>query len=254
MKDLKYKGPPDNALVYGNVFVSPEREDSPHYISNSEIIDRSDEKLQEHKIRSNFEINNEINVLKSISRTLETNSDIISLVPGFFEARETFSGYISRLSVKYTELKEDLIKAYMKIAEALRNYGVMTENSDIITFSNIKESLLRNYDDYELIHRINSLFENVKLYFSTLNYFGITQELLSKFQTEVNRFSYVTGNYSGNVFEKNEWKDEFDKDFDDAYSFLYSTIDGYFENIKDRFPKFYSEYISAKSMLPLKGQ
>lgn len=237
MKNLKYNSPPSN-------------EDSIHL---EDVFNLDKNAAHNTHLNADSGIVNELKILKSINQTLETNSDIVSLIPGFFEAREIFAEYVRNLSDKYSELKETLIKSCQKVADALRNYGVMTENSEIISFSNIKSSHFRSCNELELIHHSNKIFEKAKLYITTLNYFGISLEDLEKLEIETRKYSYAMGLHSVSIFEKSVWKEEFDRDFDEAYSFVQNTLDGYLEGIKARFPKFYSEYVSAKASAKLNG-
>ncbi|MDP4191778.1 MAG: hypothetical protein Q8858_09460 [Bacteroidota bacterium] len=224
----------------------PKKEDSMQF---DEVFKLKDNDVEKQHFALATAIANELRILQSIHQTLETNSDIVSLIPGFFEARETFKSFVCKISQKYSELKETLINSYLKVASALRNYGVMTDNTDIIALSNLKASYLKNCSDYELIHHANVMFENVKLYFTTLNYFGISHETVDSFQTIVNKFSYAAGILGENVFDRTPWKEEIDRDFDEAYSFIHDTLDSYLERIKEKFPRFYTEYTTAKTSL-----
>lgn len=194
-------------------------------------------------------ISSDLKTLRSILHTLETNSDIVYSVNGLIEVRDNFREHIHRVEKLISEMKDSLISYCSRVGDALRNYGVMVENSDIIIASNMREYSLRHQPEREVITRARALYRYAMDNISTLCFFGVSIETMNNFDNAINKLAYASGVACDNFFIKPAWQKDVDRKLDETYAFVFETLDAYVDGIKDRYPQFYAEYTSVKSSL-----
>ncbi|MGE5401158.1 MAG: hypothetical protein ACM3S2_12195 [Ignavibacteriales bacterium] len=194
------------------------------------------------------ESGNELGVLKAIYYTLSTNSDIITAQPDFVNIRQAFCEYTDRLIFRYSEAKEKLISTLLRIADSIRNYGVMTENSELIIAASVKENSLKKMEDNQLVETGKSILRYIDRYALPLHFMGVQQYSLNVLESDIEQFSYTTGIGKTEVFEKTEWKREIDEIYDNIYNVIHNKLDRLMEQMRERYPRFYHEYLQSKSL------
>lgn len=191
---------------------------------------------------SNIIINHQtkIRVIKCVKFTLETNSDIIDFFPDFILARDTFYDKERTLCDFYSNNKHYFIKIILKLAETLREYGVITDNSDIIEQSKLTADQLYKFNEKELVIKGLSIFNNAKIYFQSLTQIGNLHNILLEIKDGTSIFNESFNDNNNNLSEV------YNKLHDDLKEFLYKTIDKLANELKEQYPRFYIEYKSAR--------
>jgi len=218
----------------------------------SQHTPQSTEKLQQEELFKNVNFKtvtdliknhqSNINILKKVKYTMSTNSDILSFYPNLIEAKDNVCKYINQLNDLYGQTKKHFVECILKIGEALKNYGVMTENSEIISEASVKENQLLEMNDHALLEKGFRIFRYAKSYIQSLYAFdnlktivnecyACTDEGIESEQINQNEKSAI------NVYRKT---------FIDAKEYLTNHVDSIFGEIREKHPAFYFEYRKAR--------
>lgn len=192
---------------------------------------------------SNIIVNHQtkMSLVKSVKYTLETNSDIINTIPDFVTARDMLSDKVKRLCSFYEETRQHFIDVMLQIAESLKEYGVMTENSEVIEHSSLKKDLLLRMGDKELVIRCASVFKFARTYLQSLYLIGNMKNILSGFESQSILFSST----SVKTEDKSIYN-FYNKLYSDVKEYLCITIDKLVNDLKEHHPGFYIEYKSSR--------
>lgn len=188
----------------------------------------------------------ELGILRSICITLDTHREITGAHPDISNATRRLNDYTSRITQKYTEAKNILIRHLVKVAGALKNYGVMAENYDLVSLASVNDQALKEMTDRELFSYGVLIREYSNTYSDTLFCLGIDPNSLEEFHQTIDLFSYATGLSGTGVYENTDWKKEIDQNYDEAFSLIHNTLDHLAEHIRERYPGFYSDYLRSK--------
>ncbi|MGE5620938.1 MAG: hypothetical protein ACM3U0_00060 [archaeon] len=189
----------------------------------------------------------ELGILRSICITLDSHKDIIGGHPDLSNAARRLNDYTAKITQKYSEARNLLIRHLIKVSSALKNYGVMCDNSELIGRTSVKEQILREMSDEELFRFGAEIKEYVKVYSDTLCYLGLEQNSLDIFHETIDHFSYATGLSGSDVYQNAGWKQEIDRNYDEAFNLIHNTLDHLAERIRARYPGFYSDYLRSKA-------
>lgn len=189
----------------------------------------------------------ELGILRSICMTLDSHREITGAHPDISNATRRLNDYTAKITQKYIEAKGKLIRHLLKVAGALRNYGVMAENSELLSAVSVKEQALKEMNDEELFRYGVLIKDYCTVYSETLTFLGIESNYLEDFHKTVDHFSYATGLSGTGVFENTDWKKEIDRNYDEAFSLIHNTLDHLAEHIRERYPGFYSDYLRSKA-------
>lgn len=202
------------------------------------------EKILGNKLREMANIiiyhQSKIKIIKSVKFTLETNSDIIDLFPELILARDIFYNKEKTLCEFYSTNKHYFLKIVLKIAESLREYGVMADNSEIIEHGKITIEQLFKLGEKELAIKGLSIFNFAKTYFESLIHIGNLYNMLAEIKNESNIFNETLYN------ESHSLSDVYNQIHHDMKEFLFKTIDRLVNELKEKYPRFYIEYKSAR--------
>lgn len=188
----------------------------------------------------------ELKMLNKVKFTLCTNTDIVQSLPTFVQALDTFEDYINKISIKYRDIKNRLIKLTCRLAAAVNTYGVMTENDELIMESSVDEDDLENQNDETLLKKSGRILEHARKYLQAPNPFGIYHEIFVECEAAMDDFGYAINKRALSSIEKNSWKKEHDSLFAHAHEFMNSTLDRLMDSVKGKYPGFYREYEKAK--------
>lgn len=189
----------------------------------------------------------ELGILRSICMTLDSHREITGAHPDISSATRRLNDYTAKITQKYIEAKGKLIRHLLRIAGALRNYGVMAENSELIQAASVKEQALKEMDDEELCRYGKLIKDYSAVYSDTITFLGIEKYSLDDFHKTVDHFSYASGISGSGIFENTDWKKEIDQNYDEAFSLIHNTLDHLAEHIRERYPDFYSDYLRSKA-------
>jgi transcriptional regulator with PAS, ATPase and Fis domain len=189
---------------------------------------------------------NELKILQKIRKMLTDNAAIISEIPEFSAIMDQFSLLIDKAYSQYQDNKNSLINMIAQISDGLRNYGVMTDNDEIISVASIKKNNLYDLEDHELLERAFRIIQLARSYLSSLFLFGVQFNSLVEAENQANALSYITGLTGTDVFEETEWKRRIDEIYNETNCFVREKLDKLIENLKDQHPQLLKEYISAK--------
>ncbi|MGE5351991.1 MAG: hypothetical protein ACM3P0_07905 [Acidobacteriota bacterium] len=201
---------------------------------------RSEEKTELHQRLP------ELGILRSICITLDSHREITGAHPDILNASRRLNDYTARITQKYIEAKSKLIRHLVKVAGALKNYGVMAENSELVGTASVKEQSLKDMTDEELFRYGLIIKEYSGVYADTLSFLGIEPYRLEDFHETIDHFSYATGLSGTGVYENTDWKREIDRNYDEAFSLIHNTLDHLAEHIREKYPDFYSDYLRSK--------
>ncbi|HEX2866745.1 MAG TPA: hypothetical protein VHO03_06870 [Ignavibacteriales bacterium] len=189
----------------------------------------------------------EFGILRSICMALDSHREITGAHPDISSAMRRLNDYTAKITQKYIEAKANLIHHLLRIAGALRNYGVMAENSELVQAASVKERTLKEMDDEELLRYGSLIRDYSAVYAETITFLGIERYSLEDFHKTVDHFSYASGMSGGGIFENTDWKKEIDRNYDEAFSLIHNTLDRLAEHIRERYPDFYSDYLRSKA-------
>lgn len=188
----------------------------------------------------------ELGILRSICFTLDSHREITGAHPEISSASRRLNDYTARITQKYIEAKNKLIRHLVKVAAAIKNYGVMADNSELISTASVKEQDLKEMSDEELFRYCVLIKEYTGTYADTLSFLGIEPYSLEDFRETIDHFSYATGLSGTGVYENTDWKKEIDQNYDEAFSLIHNTLDHLAEHIREKYPDFYSDYLRSK--------
>lgn len=188
----------------------------------------------------------ELKMLNKVKFTLCTNTDIVQTLPTFVRAFDTFEDYINKISMKYKDIKDRLVKLTCKLAAAINTYGVMTENDELIAEASFSQEDLENQSDEVLLNKSYKILEDARKYLQMPNPFGIYHEIFVECEAAMDDFGYGINQQEPSPIEKNSWKKEHDSLFAHAHEFMNSTLDRLVDSLKGKYPVFYREYQKAK--------
>lgn len=205
--------------------------------------------------RNNYTLNplperfaSELKMLNKVRFTLCTNSDIVQTIPSFVQALDTFKDHLNKITGMYRDIKKQLIQFTCRLAEAVKTYGVMIDNSELIEESSVREDDLENQSDEVLLNKSNKILEDARIYLQPPNPFGIYHEILSECEAVMDNFGYAIDKTAYSPDEKNSWKNEHDALFVNAHEFLQGTLDTLAESLKTKHPGFYREYQLSRTL------
>jgi hypothetical protein len=183
---------------------------------------------------------NKIKSIKSVKYVLDTNSDIINTLPDFISARDVFIDRINILNDFYCGTKSNFIKITLQVAEALKEYGVMTENSEIIEQGKIRKEHLIKKTDKEIAILGITILNFIKPYFQSLCQIGNLNNILSIINESPGLPKEMVPD------EEITLIDLYNNIYNEIKIFLCRTIDALVNEIKDKFPRFYIEYKTVR--------
>ena len=192
---------------------------------------------------SNIIVNHQtkMSLVKSVKYTLETNSDIINTIPDFVTARDVLSEKVKRFSSFYEETRRHFISVMLQIAESLREYGVMTENSEVIEHSAIRKDQLFRMGDKDLVIRCASVYKFARTYLQSLYLIGNLKNILSGSESQSIMFiSQSAKTEDSSIFSL------YNKFYIDIKEYMCVTIDKLVNDLKVNHPGFYIEYKSSR--------
>ncbi|MCU7495656.1 MAG: hypothetical protein HF314_16770 [Ignavibacteria bacterium] len=189
----------------------------------------------------------ELGILRSICLTLDSHREIAGEHPEISNATRRLNDYTAKITQKYIEAKNKLIRHLLKIAGALKNYGVMADNYEIVSTASVREQALKEMSDEELFRFGILIKDYSKTYSDTLAFLGVEPFSLEDFHRTIDHFSYATGLSGSTVYESTDWKKEIDENYDEAFSLIHNTLDHLAEHIREKYPDFYSDYLRSKA-------
>ncbi len=181
--------------------------------------------------------------------TISTNSDIVSGYPILIEAKDKITCCINELDNLHDKAKEHFSGCVLKIGEALKNYGVMTENSEIISAASIKDYQLKNMSDLELLEKGFTVFRLGKSYLQSLYAFDNLKAVID----ECYRTAEIKTGKIENQTEREDITSLYQKTLNQAKSYLTNHVDVVFNEVKEDHPAFYLEYKKARMLSSLKN-
>lgn len=223
-------------------------------LQNNEIINMPDFRMQDNKKEhgnANMEIENishssdrNLYMLRAVKTTLITNSDIVNTMPQLTIAIDKFSEYLDKINKNPPETKDNLIKLALRISSALHELAIMAENIELLDQTNIKEALLREMSDLDLVKLIKEIYEVANMYQNSLVSFGIQEH-------QIVNLEYVMDDFCSSISLKGraageEQQEDQNRIYDAAMEILNENIDIHIESIRTVYPRFYNEYQASR--------
>lgn len=189
-------------------------------------------------------------ILKSVYKTLLTNSDITSSIPHLTQLIDEFGELVPGLELANstnTEFsKDDRQKIYPdnfyylleKISVALGNYAVISENSELLTCISFTRDCPVNSDSSEFLKKVKLILEFANHYLFALEKLGIKKHHLIEFEIEINSCE--------------KYKKFRGKELNERVNAVIYRIDQLIESLRDKYPRFYHEYQISK-LTPVKN-
>lgn len=183
-------------------------------------------------------------MLRAVKTTLITNSDIVNTMPQLTIAIDKFSEYLDKISRNPPETKENLIKLVLRTSSALHELAIMAENIELLDQTNLKEPLLRQMSDLDLVKLVKEIYELANMYQNSLVSFGIQEHQIVNLEYIMDDFCSsisINGRTAAEVQQEDQ-----NRIYDAALEILNDNIDSHIESIRTIYPRFYNEYQASR--------
>ncbi|MCX6150039.1 MAG: hypothetical protein NTX22_05910 [Ignavibacteriales bacterium] len=213
------------------------------------------------------DIEHKLEMIKAVQFTLLTNSDITSSNSKLIETVNTLNDYIQKLgsvnkvqqsnksfdnSEGYT-IEEQFSRIFLRIVYALNSFASMVENVELMTETSTLKYHLNKIKGDDLLEKGKLMLNYAISNFPSLEHFGITERLLTDFESTLRNFSE---SLSGDISSFNPELEDENEDFniDEVIDFIENTVDNQVKSIRGTFPKFYNEYQTSRMNNKLASQ
>jgi len=214
--------------------------------------------------RPNKRRENTKSALKSVGEVFDENSEIVSkmsaLDTAVKEFGKDFAGYEveeatynlemdGKTSAKH-ETADTLINVLHPLSRGLRSYSRKAKKADIFELVDVPESDLEKKRDTELLAHAKSVLKKANENAADLVPYNVTPEELADVQAKIDAFENALKAQGGSMADKSSEFDALNNSLRKVEEDL-DDIDDIMERVKDKSPKFYDAYASARHVKAL---
>ena len=215
-------------------------------------------------MKPNKKRENEKNALNSVENEMNENIEIVSGLPALDEAYKKFeddyAGYkvdeeayylaMDGKSVTKNNTEVALIKVLHPLSRAMRQYAKKNGRTDIFQLVDVEEYELGKMRDTVLLDHANTVWKKATPILTELAPYNVTPEELADVKAKIDAYDQALKALGGAMANKSSEYDALEAALAVVHEDL-RDMDDLMERVKDKNPKFYDAYNSARHVKAL---
>jgi hypothetical protein len=204
--------------------------------------------------------NNRLQMFKSVEEYLEKYGDVTKEIPGFQNSFGDFQGSIASIEEKDKEYlliaqgstaeketaEDEMIETLVKLCSLVYVFARRTKDEQLKSISKVTPSGLKYMRDGDLLHRAQTLQEQMLANKVAMEPYQITQSHIDELKARIDAYEAKSDIKENKFAERKTARQELSSKFIDATEILTEELDSLVEFIKDTHGEFYGKYQSTR--------